>query len=67
MNKTLALIAFLFPLIAVAQVEYSMPEEIEEHEGTWLQWPHNNLYGPWFIDDVEPTFIAMTSARDFSN
>ena len=66
MNKTLALIAFLFPLIAVAQVEYSMPEEIEEHEGTWLQWPHNNLYGPWFIDDVEPTFIAMTSALQSS-
>ena len=37
-----------------------MPEEADEHEGTWLQWPHNNLYGPWFIEDVEPTFIAMT-------
>ena len=44
-----------------AQVEYNMPEEIEEHEGTWLQWPHNNLYGPWYIEDVEPTFIGITN------
>jgi len=39
-----------------------MPEETAQHEGTWLQWPHNNLYGPWYIDDVEPTFLAMTNA-----
>ncbi len=50
-------------MIASAQtVEYTMPEEIEQHEGTWLQWPHNNLYGPWYIDDVEPTFIAMANS-----
>tara|TARA_B110000908_G_C10241159_1_gene446147 strand:+ start:177 stop:839 length:663 start_codon:yes stop_codon:yes gene_type:complete len=61
MNKALALIAFLFPLLALAQVECYMPEEIEEHKGTWLQWPQNNLYDPWFVDGVEPTFIAMTS------
>ena len=66
MNKTFALIALLFPFIVFAQVEYFMPEEIEEHEGTWLQWPHNNLYGPWFIEDVEPTFILMTSALQSS-
>ncbi len=41
---------------------YIMPEETAEHEGTWIQWPHNHLYGPWYYDDVEPTFIAMTDA-----
>ena len=43
-------------------VEYTMPEETAEHEGTWLQWPHNDLYGPWYIDDVEQTFVDMTNA-----
>ena len=43
-------------------VQYIMPEETNEHEGTWLQWPHNDLYGPWYIDDIEPTFVAMTNA-----
>jgi len=50
-------------MIASAQtIEYSMPEETEEHEGTWIQWPHNYLYGPWYRDDVESTFIEMTDA-----
>jgi len=39
-----------------------MPEETELHEGTWVQWPHNNLYGPWYRSDVESTFIEMTAA-----
>lgn len=43
-------------------VQYTMPEETAEHEGTWLQWPHNDLYGPWYIDDVELTFVGMTHA-----
>lgn len=42
--------------------QYHMPEETELHEGTWLQWPHNNLYGPWYRADVSPTFVAMTNA-----
>ena len=37
--------------------QYTMPEETEEHEGTWIQWPHNYLYGPWYKDDVTSTFI----------
>ncbi|MFT5859624.1 MAG: agmatine deiminase [Flavobacteriaceae bacterium] len=42
---------------------YTMPEETSPHEGTWIQWPHNYLYGPWYVDDVEAyTFIAMTNA-----
>ena len=41
---------------------YYMPEETSEHEGTWIQWPHNHLYGPWYKDDVTSTFVAMTKA-----
>jgi len=43
-------------------IQYTMPEETQEHEGTWIQWPHNYLYGPWYKDDVTPTFISMTNA-----
>lgn len=41
-------------------VVYTMPEETALHEGTWLQWPHNHLYGPFYRDDLDPTWIAMT-------
>lgn len=43
-------------------ISYTMPEEGALHEGTWLQWPHNNLYGQYYRDDIEPTWIAMTKA-----
>ena len=43
-------------------VQYTMPEETEEHEGTWIQWPHNYLYGPWYKDDVTSTFVDMAKA-----
>ena len=43
-------------------IQYTMPEETEQHEGTWIQWPHNYLYGPWYKDDVTPTFVSMTNA-----
>lgn len=48
--------------IVPPDILFNMPSENEPHEGTWLQWPHNHLYGPWYREDVEPTFIAMTGA-----
>lgn len=27
------------------EILYTMPEESETHEGTWLQWPHQYQYG----------------------
>jgi agmatine deiminase len=39
---------------------YTMPEEIAQHEGTWLQWPHNHTYPPFWREDLEPTWIEMT-------
>lgn len=40
--------------------QYTMPIETAEHEGTWLQWPHNYLYGPFYRDDLRVTFVQMT-------
>lgn len=37
-----------------------MPEETGQHEGTWLQWPHDYTYGAGYRDDVESTWIEMT-------
>ncbi len=48
--------------VSANTILYTMPEENAEHEGTWLQWPHNHLYGPYYIDDVESTWIAMAGA-----
>ncbi|MFT5054697.1 MAG: agmatine/peptidylarginine deiminase, partial [Oceanospirillaceae bacterium] len=49
----LLVIMMIIGLYTKAQtVAYTMPEETEEHEGTWIQWPHNYLYGPWYRDDV---------------
>lgn len=61
-NTSIVFLALLFPFLSTAQVEYTIPEETSEHEGTWLQWPHNELYGPWYISDVEQTFVSMANA-----
>lgn len=41
---------------------YTMPEESEPHEGTWLQWPHQYQYGIAYRDELDPTWVAMTQA-----
>jgi agmatine deiminase len=62
--KTLLLsLVMIGCMIANAQtMQYTMPAETDEHEGTWIQWPHNYMYGPWYRDDVESTFIEMVNA-----
>lgn len=56
-------LAFLLVSPSLAQMStYHKPAEWLLHEATILQWPHNNLYGPWYRDDVSPTFVAMTQA-----
>ncbi|MEA3446627.1 MAG: agmatine deiminase family protein [Bacteroidota bacterium] len=56
-------IILIFNLGTNAQsIQYTMPEEITQHEGTWLQWPHNHTYPPYYRSDLEPTWIAMTDA-----
>ncbi len=66
-KQTFTILLFLFLVFfggsALANtILYVMPEETALHEGTWLQWPHNNLYGPYYIEDVQPTWVSMTSA-----
>jgi agmatine deiminase len=41
-------------------IEYTMPEESEPHEGTWLQWPHQHQYGETYRNRLDATWVAMT-------
>jgi len=41
---------------------YTMPEEGELHEGTWLQWPHQYQYGEKYSNRLDDTWVAMTAA-----
>lgn len=43
-------------------VAYKMPGEEEEHEGTWLQWPHKYTYGQEQQDRYDPIWVDMTKA-----
>lgn len=42
------------------EILYTMPEESEPHEGTWLQWPHEHQYGNTYRNRIEPTWLSMT-------
>ncbi|MBX7225562.1 MAG: agmatine deiminase family protein [Chitinophagales bacterium] len=48
--------------IEETQILYTMPEESEKHEGTWLQWPHHYQYGLSYRNSLDPTWVAMTKA-----
>lgn len=45
-----------------SEILYTMPEESEPHEGTWLQWPHHYQYGIAYRNSLDPTWVAMTQA-----
>ena len=53
---------FLGTSVGLCAADYEMPFEEEEHEGTWLQWPHNNGWDPNHIQRYEETWIQMTEA-----
>ncbi|WP_422388912.1 agmatine deiminase family protein [Helicovermis profundi] len=40
--------------------KYRLPDEAGEHEGTWLQWPHNNTYGKGYKEELTPIWLEMT-------
>ena len=44
------------------EILYTMPEESEDHEGTWLQWPHQYQYGVAYRNSLDPTWVSMTKA-----
>lgn len=39
---------------------YTMLEESEPHEGTWLQWPHQYQYGIAYRNSLDATWVKMT-------
>lgn len=41
-------------------IVYTMPDESEPHEGTWLQWPHHYQYGVTFRERLDATWVTMT-------
>ena len=43
------------------EILYTMPAEHAEHEGTWLQWPHDGVE-KGYRDFMEHTWIEMASA-----
>ncbi len=42
------------------EILYSMAEESDIHEGTWLQWPHQYQYGYAYRNSLDATWIEMT-------
>ena len=43
-----------------SQILYTFPEETKQHEGTWLQWPHQYQYGTTYRNNLDDTWIAIT-------
>ncbi len=41
---------------------YTMPDEADPHEGTWLQWPHQYQYGTTYRNRLDATWVGMTKA-----
>ncbi len=47
-------------LTTTKEILYTMPEESEPHEGTWLQWPHQYQYGVAYRNGLDATWVSMT-------
>jgi agmatine deiminase len=47
---------------AATEILYTMPDEADTHEGTWLQWPHQYEYGTTYRNRLDATWVAMTKA-----
>lgn len=48
------------PPTTTTEILYTMPEESEPHEGTWLQWPHEYQYGVAYRNRIDQTWVDMT-------
>jgi len=64
MKKVLLVLLLSSVMLNAQTIQYTMPGEGMQHEGTWLQWPHNFTYPPWHQDDNEPAFIEMVAALE---
>ena len=49
-------------LSPTTEILYTMPEESEPHEGTWLYWPHQYQFGITYRNRLDATWVAMTKA-----
>lgn len=49
-------------LLPAIPILYTMPDETQPHEGTWLQWPHQYEYGPTYRNRLDATWVAMAKA-----
>lgn len=56
------IIIFLSMINTNSFSQFVMPEETIEHEGTWLQWPHQYTYGIFYRNSLDNTWVEMTSA-----
>ncbi len=50
----------LLSIAAYTQPLYTMPDEADLHEGTWLAWPHDYTYGAGNRSSSEQVWIDMT-------
>ena len=59
-------------MLAAASIVYAqtgqryMPDEAAQHEGTWLQWPHQYTYGLSYRRSLDDTWVARTRALVYS-
>jgi agmatine deiminase len=44
------------------QLGYRLPAEWEEHEATWLSWPHKEASWPGRIESIFPVYAQMVAA-----
>ncbi|MFT7669853.1 MAG: agmatine deiminase [Planctomycetota bacterium] len=61
LTMSLGLLGLVVPTLGQSQVAVA-PSEDGHHEGTWLQWPHRFTYGLLYQQDLDPTWVSMTSA-----
>jgi agmatine deiminase len=69
-RQFLVILLTIIPIVSCAQnrsnlqrtITYTLPDESQPHEGTWLQWPHEHQYGITYRDRLDDTWVAMTKA-----
>lgn len=62
MNTKKMIVCFTMICSMSFSQNYFMPHENEEHEGTWLQWPHQYEYGISYRNSLDATWVEITAA-----
>lgn len=51
------------PVVVNEETTYTFPAEWEDHEGTWLIWPHHyGIITPDYVDMIEEVWVEITKA-----